>query len=182
MRQMQDIGPKSRKTKPTKYALCKPTVSRASDVHALVRECAPLDENSLYFYLVQCEQFRDTCVVAERDGEVFGWLSAHIPPSDPTNIFVWQVAVSPRARGAGLGRRMLDTLMRRPECNDVRRLTTTITDDNAASWALFSRFAKRVGAEIERRPHYLEEPHFDGQHETEHLVTLRFADLARAAA
>jgi L-2,4-diaminobutyric acid acetyltransferase len=162
--------------------LRKPDPSSGSDVLALVQDCAPLDENSLYFYLVQCEQFRDTCVLAELRGEVVGWLSAHIPPGDPDTVFVWQVAVSEKARGLGLGLRLLDELAHRPECADVTKLQTTITEDNEASWALFRRFADRSNAEIDDTPHYLERRHFDGQHDTEHMLTLSFPEAFRSAA
>ncbi len=160
----------------------KPTVADGAAVLSLIQECHPLDENSHYFYLVQCEQFRDTCVVAERDGEVIGWVSAHIPPAEEDTVFVWQVAVSPKARGARLGLRMLDALMRREECRGAERLRTTITRDNEASWGLFRKFAKMSGAEVSDRPHYLEDDHFEGAHDTEHLVTLTFAEPYQAAA
>ena len=179
---MFDMGPRTGKLKRNGITLQKPTLAHAAGVHALVRECAPLDENSLYFYLIQCDQFRDTCVLAEREGEVQGWLSAHLPPAEPESVFVWQVAVGEAARGAGLGSAMLEELVRRPECNGVRHLRTTITPDNDASWALFRRFADSCGAEIADEPHYLEEPHFDGLHDTEHMVTLTFPEPVRLAA
>lgn len=179
---MQHFRPYLRTDDKSGIRLRKPDPKHGPAVLSLVQDCHPLDENSLYFYLVQCEQFRDTCVLAERDGDVVGWLSAHIPPSDDDTVFVWQVAVSPEARGSRLGLRMLDELMRRPDCAGAEQLRTTITPDNTASWKLFRRFAKRCGAEIDDEPHYLEEVHFDGEHDTEHMVTLSFTEPYRAAA
>lgn len=148
---------------------------RAEDgpaVSRLIADCPPLDTNSAYCNLVQCLHFADTCVVAERNGRLLGWISGHRPPSAPDEIFVWQVAVHPDARGLKLGGRMLDELLARPAAEGALRLTTTITEDNAASWALFSSFARRHGAQLHRRPLFERDVHFAGAHETEHLVSI----------
>ena len=150
----------------------KPTKADGAGVWSLVRECKPLDENSVYCNLVQCDHFADTCVLAELDGEVVGWISAYLPPSEEDVVFVWQVAVSERARGRGLGLKMLAELLQRPECADVTKLQTTITRDNDASWALFSKLAEVTDSELSSRPYYRRDQHFDGAQATEHLVTI----------
>lgn len=162
--------------------LRKPSPEDGSAVWALVRRCAPLDENSMYCNLLQCDHFRDTCVLAESEGEPVGWISGHKPPSDPGAIFVWQVAVSARARGQGLGRKMLEHLINRDACAKATCLKTTITASNAASWALFEGFANRVGGRLSRRPNYLSDTHLDGRHPTEHLVIIELPVTAREAA
>lgn len=128
--------------------------------------------NSDYCNLLQCTHFAETCVVAEDDSGPVGWISGYRPPSEPGTFFVWQVAVDPRARGTGLGGRMLMALLRRPANKGVTTLTTTITEANEASWALFGALARRLGAPIHRRPHFERATHFAGQHETEHLVSI----------
>lgn len=162
--------------------LRKPGADDGADIWDLVRACAPLDENSMYCNLLQCDHFRDTCVLAEIDGRTLGWISAYIPPSDPGTIFVWQVAVHADARGHGLGKRMLAALLDRPECRDVARMRTTITRDNAASWALFRGFARSRGARLHDAPHFERDDHFDGRHATEHMVTIDLEEAARQAA
>ncbi|MBN2906966.1 MAG: diaminobutyrate acetyltransferase [Rhodobacteraceae bacterium] len=162
--------------------LRKPTDADGAAVWALVRDCKPLDENSLYCNLIQCDHFRDTCILAEMNGQVVGWISAYIPPSDPDTLFVWQVAVSPLARGRGLGRKMLYALLERDACAEVMRMNTTITRDNAASWGLFRGIAKRLGAALEDEPHFTRDDHFQGRHATEHMVTIRLAEPLRLAA
>lgn len=160
----------------------KPRSEDGSAIWDLVAACAPLDENSMYCNLIQCDHFRDTCVLAEEGGAPVGWISGHILPADPETLFVWQVAVSERARGQGLGRRMLTHLVARRECRKVTRLQTTITSDNEASWSLFKGFARRVGNGLEHRPHFRRDAHFAGQHATEHMVTIDVAArLTRAA-
>ncbi len=149
----------------------KPVPEDGGDIWELIRECKPLDENSRYFNLIQADHFSDTCVVAEVDGEICGWISGHMIPGEEA-FFVWQVAVSPRARGLGLGRRMLQHLIERPECVEAHILKTTITEANDASWALFESFARAVGGELTDIPHFEEDVHFAGAAPTEHLVSI----------
>ena len=141
-------------------------------VTALIRACPPLDANSPYLHLSQCGQFAATCVLAERDGQALGWISAHRPPSDPGQIFVWQVAVHPDARGLGLGGRMLDALVERPAVRGATHLAATVTRDNDASWALFGGFARRHGLALRRRTWFERHRHFAGMHATEWLATI----------
>jgi L-2,4-diaminobutyric acid acetyltransferase len=154
-------------------ALRRPRKEDGSEVWKLVAACPPLDRNSMYMNLVQCDHFAETCILAERDGALLGWISGHIPPDQPDTLFVWQVAVHSKARGLGLGKRMLKSLLRRPVCADVTRLETTITRSNAASWGLFRSFARDLGGALSDAPHYERDAHLDGQHATEHLVTIR---------
>ena len=152
--------------------LRRPSKSDGAAVWRLIARCKPLDENSMYFNLVQCDHFAQTCVLAEKDGEVVGWVSGHIPPDNDATIFVWQVAVCESARGIGLGGRMLSALLERSVCENVTRMETTITRDNDASWALFRGFARRQGGALRHAPHFECDAHFDGVHATEHLVTI----------
>ncbi|PQO23512.1 diaminobutyrate acetyltransferase [Rhodobacteraceae bacterium WD3A24] len=155
-----------------------PTSEDGADVWQLIRDSGPLDENSIYCNTLQCDQFGDTCVIAELDGEIVGWVSAFIEPGDPETLFIWQVAVSQKARGMGVARRMLEHLLARDVCAGVTRLQTTITADNEASWALFNSFADRIDATLEHEPHYKREDHFEGRHATEYMVTIGEFDTA----
>ena len=55
-------------------------------------------------------------------------------------------------------------------------VNTTITRDNEASWALFRSFARRMGGDLSDEAHYKRDDHFDGQHATEHMVTITLPD------
>ena len=160
----------------------KPDSEDGSEIWKLIRRCKPLDENSMYCNLLQCDHFRDTCVMVERDGELLGWISGYIAPSEPESFFVWQVAVSPDARGLGLGKRMLTHLIERDEADACTQLKTTITRSNEASWGLFRSFARSIGGELTDEAHFHKDDHFDGHAATEHMVTITFPQEARAAA
>lgn len=151
--------------------LRKPHATDGAAIWELVRACKPLDENSMYANLIQADHFRDTCVVAELDGEIVGWISGHMIPNTGA-FFVWQVAVSEKARGLGLGKTMLLDLISRDETQGATELKTTITRDNAASWGLFRSFARDIGGDLTDAPHFEKEAHFDGAHDTEHMVTI----------
>lgn len=157
-----------------------PTSADGADVWELIRKSGPLDENSMYCNIVQCDHFADTCVIAELDGVIVGWISAFIPPDEPDTLFVWQVAVGETARGRGVAKKMLNELFDRPGCAEVTQLKTTITADNDASWALFNSFADKMDADLDHEPHYEEDAHFGGKHATEYMVTI--SDIDRTAA
>ncbi|MDK3017079.1 diaminobutyrate acetyltransferase [Pseudodonghicola flavimaris] len=169
-------------TPPPTAHLRKPQAEDGGAIWDLVRDCKPLDENSMYCNLIQCDHFRDTCVVAERGDDLLGWVSGYVMPSQDDTLFVWQVAVSPEARGLGLGSRMLEHILNRDACADVSRMQTTITRDNQASWALFSRFAKRRFGQMTSEAHFIRDEHFMGQHATEYMVTIDLPQRLQQAA
>ena len=145
----------------------KPVATDGSVVAALIAACPPLDPNSAYCNLLQCTDFADSCIIAERAGEVVGWVSGYCPPAAPENFFVWQVAVSSAVRGQRLGGRMIEALLARPEQSGVAYLTTTVTEDNRASWGLFEGLAHRWNATLEKTARFEREAHFAGAHDTE---------------
>lgn len=140
----------------------KPKATDGAAVNALIADCKPLDENSMYCNLLQCSHFAETCAVAEQDGELVGFVSGYIVPTRPELLFVWQVAVSPRARGLRLGKRLILDILDRPVCHNVTELNTTITSTNAPSQGVFRSVARELGAEVKRKIQFERETHFDG--------------------
>lgn len=153
----------------------KPVTEDGPAITALIAACPPLDGNSAYCNLLQCSDFADSCIVAECGGEIVGWISGYRPPSRAGELFVWQVAVSRRARGMGLAGRMLDQLVERPELQPIRRITTTVTAENQASWALFEGAARRRSAPLQRRRRFDRAEHFAGAHPTEWQASIAIA-------
>jgi len=157
-----------------------PRKEDGADVWRLIQSCEPLDENSLYCNLLQCDHFGDTCIAAERssDGALVGWISAYLLPDEDNTLFVWQVAVDQSVQGMGVGKKLLAALLDREACENVQALKTTITSDNKASWGLFSSLARRRGGQLSHEPYFRKDAHFDGRHATEHMVTIRFTEDA----
>jgi len=145
----------------------KPVAKDGPAITGLIAACPPLDLNSAYCNLLQCTDFADSCIVAESGGAVVGWVSGYRPPSAPENFFVWQVAVSSAARGQRLAGRMIEALLERPQQAGITHITTTVTDDNHASWALFEGLARRWFAPLEKSVRFERDAHFAGVHATE---------------
>lgn len=149
-----------------------PNAEDGAPLHQLVSQCPPLDQNSVYCNLLQCSHFRDTSVAAELDNALAGFISGYLVPARPDTLFIWQVAVHERARGQGLASRMLLEILKRPQCESVTHLETSITGSNDASWALFRRLAEKLGTATQTSPLFERDRHFLGQHDTETLVRI----------
>jgi L-2,4-diaminobutyric acid acetyltransferase len=155
-----------------------PRVEDGAAMYRLIMACPPLDLNSAYAYLLVCDHFRETTLVAEaEDGRLLGCLTGYRRPDAREVLFIWQVAVHPNARGGGLGRRMLDAAIALPAAAGARRIETTISPSNTASRRLFSGWARSRGMQVDSSP-YLEPRHFpdpvdtDSAHDAEHLYRI----------
>ena len=155
-------------------AFREPTREDGSDVWELIKACEPLDVNSRYCNLIQCDHFAETCVAAIRaDGKLVGWISAYLLPDDPQTLFVWQVATDPARRGEGIAGRMLDTLVARLVPRGVRYLEATVTPSNEASSRMFAGVARRARATIvDPAPGGLSADVLGGGHEAEDLLRI----------
>lgn len=149
----------------------KPAVDDGFPIYQLIKRCPPLDLNSAYLYLLQTTHFADTCVLAELDGQVSGFLSGYIKPGTEDTFFLWQVAVGDELRGQGMARQLMDAVLAGEACKGVRYLETTITPDNQASWGLFRAFARDRKAELNNQVMFTSEQ-LGGDHEPEMLVRI----------
>jgi len=149
-----------------------PTLEDGATVYHLIKSCPPLDINSQYYYHIICSDFRKTCVIAEMDSSIVGFVSAYLKPEENDCLFVWQVAVAKEARGRKLALNMLQWLTSQSKCNFVQKLETTISPSNQASQKLFKRFAKQHQAKCLTFP-FLDASHFGNtSHEEEILYRI----------
>ena len=148
----------------------------------IARDSRTLDLNSSYSYLLWCRDFAATSVVARDDtGEPVGFVTGYVRPERSRTLVIWQVAVDHAQRGRGLAGAMLDDLTERvTRERGVDRLETTITPDNTASQRLFTSYATRHGAAVEREVLFPRELFPDGDHQPELLY--RIGPLGTAAA
>lgn len=158
--------------KTSKFRLRPPMAKDGAAVNRLIADCAPLDTNSVYCNLLQCTHFSQTSVIAEDGSSVGGFVSGYVQPEQPDVLFVWQVAVAHHARGHKLGAAMIDHLLLRPVCDGIHYIETSISPDNAASWALFNSIAQNHNTQLESTPWFSARHHFDGDHDDEHLVRI----------
>ncbi|MGF1689274.1 diaminobutyrate acetyltransferase [Photobacterium japonica] len=151
-----------------------PSITDGDAIFTLIANCPPLDTNSSYCNFLQSSHFSKTCLIAERDSAIAGFISAYQKPNEPNVLFIWQVAVSPQARGEGLAFTMLTTLLGRMK-NTIDTIETTITEDNDASWALFKKLDAQHLQQGVISTFLDENTHFKGKHDTEYLyrITLK---------
>ncbi|SFF01995.1 diaminobutyrate acetyltransferase [Alteribacillus iranensis] len=119
----------------------KPTAEDGAAMWELVKN-STLDLNSSYKYIMMCEFFSETCVVAKENGKLVGFVTAFILPEKQDTVFVWQIGVDESQRGKGMGSRLLNALVERTKSADVKYLEATVTPSNAASQALFKKLAR----------------------------------------
>jgi len=149
------VGAPARAARRTGEVLRAPRPRDAASIWRLAESERQLDANSPYAYLLLCDHFADTGVVAEdEDGETLGFVLGYRVPERPDTVFVWQVGVAPAARGRGLGGRLLLALLARPGCRGVRALEATVTPGNAPSRALFAGLAQRLGSALQESQGY----------------------------
>jgi L-2,4-diaminobutyric acid acetyltransferase len=166
----------------TTVTLRSPQVSDGAAIWHLARDTGALDLNSPYAYFLLGEHFADTCVVAERDGEVTGFISAYIPPQAPDTLFLWQVGVASSMRKQGLALQLLLSLLQRDACSGIRSLQTTITPSNGASRALFGALARAVNGRLIEQADYFRSEWFPGpSHEAESLFTIEPIQLPQSS-
>lgn len=163
----------------TSICIRKPSTSDGAGVFDLVKQCPPLDTNSMYCNLLQCTHFADTSAAAELDGQLVGFVSGYIVPDRPDTLFIWQVAVSPSARGCGLAGSMIKQIMSRRQCREIKWIETTVTSDNRASLALFNSLADRFCADLKQSLLFDKQRDFKGAHDSE--MILRIGPLQTAA-
>ena len=150
----------------------RPRLDDAAAVHELVDACRPLDLNSPYAYLLLCTHFADTCAVGEGESSLVGFVGGYLKPGDRSVLFIWQIAVSSRVRGQGVGTALLHELVDRPCCADVDSIETTVTPSNAPSRALFHAFAKARKATCVETALFGEKDFGTIRHEEERLLRI----------
>ncbi|MFD6526496.1 MULTISPECIES: diaminobutyrate acetyltransferase [unclassified Isoptericola] len=155
-----------------------PTTADGAAMWRLAHDSGSLDLNSSYAYLLLADHFAATCRLAllgdAAGEEPVGFLSAYRLPADPATLFVWQVAVDPRARGRRVAGRLLDAVVdevTRDGGPAVARIHTTVTTDNASSRRVFARWAAERGATLRETTGYAAADFPDG-HEGEPLLVI----------
>jgi L-2,4-diaminobutyric acid acetyltransferase len=166
------MEPREKPSSNIKFRL--PQIEDGAAIHELIKNSPPLDLNSSYLYFLQATHFAQTCVVAERDGELIGFVSAYFRPDKKDSLFVWQIAVSENARGQGLGKKLVYQLLKNQQRRPiVREICCTISPSNQASQSLFKSFAEQHKLIVEVEP-FLNEQHFGSdEHEAEDLYCVR---------
>lgn len=146
--------------------LRRPRKGDGIEMWSLVQASEALETNTAYCYVLLADHFRDTCVVAERNGRIVGMVAAFVSPKTPDAVFVWQVGVAASERGRGLAKRMIVDLLERPALAGLPYLEATVAPSNRVSEALFKSVAHAFGTRLEIEAGYAEKD-FPAGHEAE---------------
>ncbi|WP_282796383.1 diaminobutyrate acetyltransferase [Streptomyces sp. CC224B] len=153
-----------------------PGVADGAAIWRIARDSKVLDLNSSYSYLLWCRDFAATSAVArDADGEPVGFVTGYVRPDAPRTLVVWQVAVDHAHRGRGLAAALLEGLTAKVAAErGTDTVETTITPGNTASERLFTSYAERHGARVERTVLFDAAlfPGDDGGHEPEVLYVI----------
>ncbi|WP_345649181.1 diaminobutyrate acetyltransferase [Streptomyces tremellae] len=137
---------------PGAFVIDTPRVEDGAAIWRIARDSEVLDLNSSYSYLLWCRDFADTSVVArDASGEPMGFVTGYVRPQRPEILVVWQVAVDGAHRGKGIAGTLLDALTDRVVRDlGITGIETTVTPDNVPSDRMFTAYAARRGAVLDR--------------------------------
>jgi L-2,4-diaminobutyric acid acetyltransferase len=152
-----------------KWVFRTPSIGDGDQAHKLIASCPPLDVNSSYCNFLQSTHFKQTCIIAECNDEIAGFISSYLKPENNNELFIWQVAVAPKHRGKGLAFHMLKELLMRDNLEHIKAIETTITKDNQGSWNLFKKLDEENNSHGSVTTFLDEHKHFKGKHDTEYL-------------
>ncbi|NEA66045.1 diaminobutyrate acetyltransferase [Streptomyces sp. SID12488] len=136
----------------TDLQIDRPAIADGAALWRIARDSKVLDLNSSYSYLLWCRDFAATsAVVRDSAGHPVGFVTGYVRPDRPGTLLIWQVAVDADHQGRGLAAALLDGLTRRVGAEQgLTSVETTIAPGNTASERLFTSFAQRHGATVER--------------------------------
>ncbi|WP_432029672.1 diaminobutyrate acetyltransferase [Streptomyces sp. 1222.5] len=159
---------------PADLLIDRPAMTDGATLWRLAKDSKTLDLNSSYSYLLWCRDFAGTSAVARgADGEPVGFITGYVRPDRPRTLLVWQVAVDSAHRGHGIAAALLDGLTARLTAEQgITEVETTITPGNTASERLFTSFAARHGAQVDREVLFGADLFPDGPHDPEVLYRI----------
>ncbi|MBM7598875.1 L-2,4-diaminobutyric acid acetyltransferase [Virgibacillus halotolerans] len=158
----------------TKFHFRKPNKEDGAPVWELVKQTGVLDLNSSYSYIMWCEIFSETSIVAEREGKIVGFISGFIHPDTRDTLFIWQVAVNESEQGQGLATKMLFELLNRDFDQQLDYLEATVSPSNTPSNHLFWGLANKLESNCVISDYILAEdfPNEEEDHEEEILFRI----------
>lgn len=155
-----------------KLTLRKPSKSDGNRITQFIHNHPSLDTNSSYCHFLQSSHFKNTCIIAEKNNEILGFISGYKKPEEPNTLFIWQMAVAPDYRGKGLALIMLSSILTRKEHSHLAALEATITQSNKSSWRVFEKLDEICGGFGHVSTFLDENEHFNGNYDTEFLYRI----------
>ncbi len=109
------------------------------NVHEFVDNVEVIDTHPPFFYKIILRYFGDTCFIAEKGGEIVGFLLGFVSQNNPDNLFIWQIGVNPNMRKKGIAQKMLAEEEKEVKKRGCKRIEVTIAPENTVSKKLFEK-------------------------------------------
>jgi ribosomal protein S18 acetylase RimI-like enzyme len=110
----------------------------------------PLESDMLNpFFLTH---FRDTCLVAEKNGEIVGFLIGFLSQALVHEAYIRLIVVHPQSRGEGIGRRLYERFFEISRQHGRQIIRSVTSPSNRGSVA----FHTQLGFSIEPQEHTLD--------------------------
>ena len=118
----------------------------------VVRACEPfLTAHRSYIYWMNIQYCRDTCAVAELNGEIIGWCS--MIPVSGSKYFLHQLGVAPKVRRQGVAALFFAYLLQKlKQRHAAFEVELTADRRNCAVLNLNRAIAKRAGMRLTKKP------------------------------
>lgn len=163
--------PEKKRARPRDIVYRPATPNDGREMWRFVKEAGVLELNQSYAYILMCQHFGNTCLVAETDEKMVGFVLAYVPPRQPDTVFVWQIGVARDVRGRGVGLHLLRHLLALDGCRNVQYVEASVTPSNKPSQNLFRAFARKWGVSCRKLPFFPSE-FFPEDHEPEYLYRM----------
>lgn len=109
-----------------------------------------------YIYWMLGRYFPSTCLVAEEDGRVLGYIGALLSPEKQT-LFVWQIAVKSDERGRQIGRKLLENVIMAAKNMGITQLEFAINDENIICRRMVEKLVQDLESTITEKEKYKDE-------------------------
>jgi len=110
------------------------------DIYNLVSNCPPLEYYYEHVYKILLRYFSSTCFILEYNKRIVSVVIGFISQEhEPKTYFLWQIGVSPKIQGIGVGSRMLKYIEKELKKINIKQIEVTIDPKNIPSQKIFER-------------------------------------------
>ena len=116
--------------------------SDVKKVRSLIKKHLDMNEKWVYkgepwYYWTLSNLFSETCLVAEKDDNVIGFVIAYKDQASSREIFIEDILIDSKMRRNGLGTRMVSEIIRNAKTTKCKSIWGTIDPKNKASLEFF---------------------------------------------
>lgn len=127
------------------------------EVYKLAGQIDGIVQHPSHLYKIMADHFADTFFVAKdgfKKNEIVGFMLGFVSQKLKGHLFVWQIAVSPKVQGKGVGSKLLkytiDYCRKMDACS---KIIATVETTNKASQYLFEKFNFSIASRIYKAPY-----------------------------